>query len=982
MVQERGRPGVSSGPEVSAPPGYRLIRLLGRGGMGEVYLAEDLTLGREVAIKFLRAEKTEDPDAQRRLLREARAAASVDHPSICTVHEAGQMDDGHVFIVMQYVEGESLASVLERGPLPVRDALTISAQLAEALAAAHKRGIVHRDLKPGNVMLTPEGRTKVLDLGIAKVAGEILSKPESSTRSATTIEGTIVGTPGYMSPEQVQQRPVDGRCDLFSLGAVLFECLTGRRAFQGASPLETIAQVLHVHPPAPSTWRGELTEGHDELCRRLLAKDPADRFQSAEEVVGAIGVLVPDTSRTVLHDAAGDYGGRRRRRRLMFAAAIVAALAAGIGGWVWSRPAGLPPVPPEADAWYHRGTDAIREGAYLSGRVALEEAIAKFPQHALAYARLAEANAELDDEEAAKGYLLQVSTLVTDESRLPRVERLRLQAVRALVLRDVDTSVGLYRELVERNASEPGSWLDLGRAQEAAGLRTAAGESYKHAIERDRQYAAAYLRLGYVQGLESQREEALAAFAEAERLYRASSDIEGQTEVLVKRGLFLDAIGELKAAKEDLQRALTLATSAKSLNQQVRIQLALSSVTASDGRFAESEKIAAAAIQQAMRNNLETVAADGLVDVAATLMQAGRLDDAAARVTEAIRLADRRGARRTAARARVQLASVHQVADRPAEALALVDEVLPFLQSNRYRRLELQALSISTRAHERQDNIQEARKMAVGVLSTAERMKDEAQIALALSNLASVTTALGEYPEALALRERAEAIHRRQEDQASLPYDLANRADLLVRLGRGQDADRVLSELEAGISKRLDAYVGRTRRAIFLRALAAATSLRCNDALPQLRRLEADRESQDSASVLAPAVRTFCDAADGRAATAIAAPPSDTDRTLVRERQYWVAAAAWGRGDHEAALAESAKGLALLGQSANHELQWRLAAVGAAAARAAGDQVRLTELSRVSREAFERVKAGWKSDFKSYEERADLSQLRKRSGIV
>src|SRR5688572_31787736 len=280
---EMHRSGRPEGPALDhvAPAGYRLVELLGRGGMGEVYLADDLTLGRKVAIKFLLPDKTQDADARRRLLREAQAAASLDHPGICTVFEMGETTDGRIFIVMQYVEGETLASVVERGPLPVRDALTLCAHLAEALVAAHYHGIVHRDLKPANVMVMPSGRPKLLDLGIAKVVPHVNPAGDTSTFSSATGAGMLIGTPGCMSPEQVQQRSIDGRSDLFSLGVMLFECLTGRRAFDGTTTFETIANVLHVHPPAPSSLRPELDDRHDELCARLMAKDREDRFQSA-----------------------------------------------------------------------------------------------------------------------------------------------------------------------------------------------------------------------------------------------------------------------------------------------------------------------------------------------------------------------------------------------------------------------------------------------------------------------------------------------------------------------------------------------------------------------------------------------------------------------------------------------------------------------------------------------------------------------------
>ena len=972
---------MSSSAGDPTPAGYRLLRVLGRGGMGEVYLARDLTLDRDVAIKFvLPATHHGNGGARRRLLREAKAAAALDHPGICTVYEAGETSDGRAYIVMQYVDGEPLSAVLQRGPMPERDALELCAHIAEALHAAHQRGIVHRDLKPANVMVTSAGRPKILDLGIAKV---VTAPSESVTASTETADGVVAGTPAYMSPEQIQQRAIDGRSDLFSLGGVLFECLTGRRAFDGATPLETMANVLHVDPPAPSTVRRELTTAHDVLCRRLLAKNPADRFQSADKVVDEIRQLVPDTSRTAA-DTAGRTGRPHRAVAAMTVAAIL--LAGAAGKWAWSRGGRLPEAPADARLWYDRGTAAIRQGAYFTGQRSLDEAVRLFPGYVLAHARLAEATAELDDEGAAKEHLLKVASLVPDESRLPEIERLRLQAVRALVLRDVDSAVSLYRAVAEKE-QDPGSWLDLGRAQEAAGLRTDARGSYEQALQRDRQYAAGYLRLAFVASLEGRRDEALAAFGEAERLYRTAGDTEGNAEVLLRRGVMREGFGELKEARSDLDRALSLASSgepgARVTSQQIRIRLGLAAVTISEGRFADAERIAADAIQQAETAEMETTAADALVDLAQSLMfveEPERRREAADRVRRAIELADARGARRTGARARLQLASIRQLEERPAEALAIVKQVLPFLQSNRYWRMELTAQSIAARAHEAMGDFEQARRMSTEVLGVAERIKDESQTALAATNLASVTTSLGDYPAALRLRERAEPIHRRQQDKSSLPYDLANRADLLIRLGRGKDADAALSELEAGIAARLDAYVGRTRRAIFLRALAAAVELRCGDALSHLRRLARDAKARDSSAIMAPVLEVFCEAVERKPASRPLGR-DDTDVVLARERQYWIAAAALRRGDPRAALAAAREGLRLLGTTPNAELRWRLAAAGAPAAAAIGDPGQ-AELEATARESIGALQSSWQGDFAAYAQRADLADLRKRSGIL
>ena len=707
---------------------YRLGRLLGRGGMGEVYLAHDQTLDRDVAIKFVAADKVGDEAASRRLLHEAHAAAVLDHPCICTVYETGRTPEGQAFIVMQYVEGQTLSAMLQTGPLPVRDALTIAANIAEALSDAHRRGIIHRDLKPSNVIVTASGRPKLLDFGIAKQVVLPAAAVNAPTESGDfTTAGTIIGTPAYMSPEQIQQRPLDGRSDLFSLGVLLSECLTGRRSFEGPSTLETIANVLYLHPPAPSSLRRELTDRHDELCRRLMAKERSDRFQSADEVVGAIKLLIPDTSRTVVPSDARSLRlpgpGVRVSRRNLIAAAVVAIVVIA-GFTIWRRPAALPPVPPDADVWYQRGLQAMRDGTYETGRRRLEQAIALFPQHVLAYTRLAEACAELDDDRSAQEQLLRVSELVPDESRLPEIERLRVQALRASVLRRMDQAVELHRQLVQREANS-GAWLDLGSAQESAGLRKDARDSYAKAAELDPQSAAAHMRLGSAEALEARMPEALAALAEAERLYRGASNVEGETEVLLRREIALENAGDLQAARADLERAITLANGSRSTFQQVRARLAMSRVAAIQGQFGEAERGASAAVQEALEARLDTVAAEGLVDLAFTLQQLDRAADAESLVRRALQLADDRGARRIAARGRLQLASLHEDQGRPAEALTLIGSALPFLRENSYRLLELDGLQIAVRAHQALDQLETAKQEATEVLGLATTVKDE-----------------------------------------------------------------------------------------------------------------------------------------------------------------------------------------------------------------------------------------------------------------
>jgi serine/threonine-protein kinase len=319
---------------------YRLERLLGEGGMGAVYLAHDTVLDRPVAIKFIAAARAGDEASRRRLIGEARAAAALDHPNICAVHEI-IIDPDNTCIVMQYVEGETLAARLRGGPLDARLALSVAADIAAALAEAHKRGVVHRDLKPQNVMLTPASRAKLLDFGIARLA--MPGGSDEATATALTQPGGFAGTVPYVSPEQARQESFDGRSDLFSLGAVLYECLTGRKAFPGPSDAETLHQVLYEEPPPPSSLRQELTQQHDELCARLLAKHPDDRFQSAEELLGALRVSSTRSTSTTPTAVRAQLTRRRwpaTARRTLAAALLVAAGIAIVylTQTLWQRP--------------------------------------------------------------------------------------------------------------------------------------------------------------------------------------------------------------------------------------------------------------------------------------------------------------------------------------------------------------------------------------------------------------------------------------------------------------------------------------------------------------------------------------------------------------------------------------------------------------------------------------------------------------------
>jgi TolB-like protein len=282
---------------------FDLHEALGSGGMGVVYRADDTRLGRAVALKFLLPHYNLDTTAKTRFLREAHAAAALDHPNLCTVYEVGTSDEGWLFLAMALYEGETLRARLARdGPMPVRGALEIVRQITEGLQAAHAAGIVHRDLKPGNVMLLPDGTARILDFGLAKARDQSMSET-----------GARFGTVSYMSPEQIRGEKVDGRADLWALGVVLYEMLTGRKPFGGDEDVAIAHAILHDEPNLPSTHRRDISAALEGIVLRLLQKDPAKRYPSAADVlrdIGRAGTLADGTAGRMLSR------GRRMRRRL------------------------------------------------------------------------------------------------------------------------------------------------------------------------------------------------------------------------------------------------------------------------------------------------------------------------------------------------------------------------------------------------------------------------------------------------------------------------------------------------------------------------------------------------------------------------------------------------------------------------------------------------------------------------------------------
>lgn len=331
FLQSSSMPRVTLTPETKLGE-YEVKSLVGSGGMGEVYRARDSRLGRDVAIKVLPSSLSADSDRLRRFEQEARTAAALNHPNILAVFQMGTYE-GAPYLVSELLEGETLREQIKRGRLPVRKAIDYGVQIARGLAAAHGKGIVHRDLKPENLFVNTEGRVKILDFGLAK-----LTQPQSSSQHDTptlsegTEPGVVMGTVGYMSPEQVRGQAVDHRTDIFAFGAVLYEMLAGQRAFQKPTSPETMTAILNEDPPGISQVTTNVPAALERVVHRCLEKKPELRFQSASDLAFALDPL----SETAQLNAATKKAGDRKRGNAIAVAALVSVLSVG-GYYVYSH---------------------------------------------------------------------------------------------------------------------------------------------------------------------------------------------------------------------------------------------------------------------------------------------------------------------------------------------------------------------------------------------------------------------------------------------------------------------------------------------------------------------------------------------------------------------------------------------------------------------------------------------------------------------
>ena len=801
---------------------YRIIEKLGEGGMGVVYLAEDQHLARRVAIKFL---TSTDHHYRARVIREARAVSGLTHPNIAIVHDYGETPEGQPFLVMEFVKGKSLSELLDEG-LTMRRSVEIVSSIAEALAEAHHHGIVHRDIKPSNILVNQRGQVKVLDFGLVK---HLFEPPSSEVDlDAQTIYSTqtrsdvIVGTPLYLSPEQATGKKIDGRSDLFALGALLYECLTGRSAFSGGSVLEIGAQIIHVTPPFPSQLNSQVTPGLDRITMKALEKNVEKRYQTADdllkdlqtEVVGLGGNGVP-VSRGTKGDTRSEANRatsalatltmQLRRQRFSLASFIAMIVLTGLAIWAIARfwPRSYYDPPPAALRWYEIGNDGLRNGAYHQASKAFQQAIGIDSNYALARARLAQAWTELDLIDNAKDELLVVEGLTRTGKAISDKDALYLDAIKAMALRDFPEAVKAYTAIAELSPDQSQVYVDLGYAYENAGDTDKALENHLKAIQLNNgQYATAYLRAGIVYNRKRDRENALKMYDQAEQLYRAASNNEGVNEVLRRRGVLYRQIFRFDEARAQFQQSLDAARAMGLEAQQISALIDLSYLAFVRGQqAAEGENYAQQAVTIAQNKQLENFAAAGLNELGLSNYSRGDYPKAEHFFSQAVQLARANKGRFAEAQGMMNLGAVYINTLRVEQGLQMVQQALEFFQKENYPANISTALTHMTRGYRRKGDYPAALQAANQKIELARKTGSEPDIANAYDEIAAVLMDREDFVNAQRYFEDAANIYESAKNQpVRLLYNKVNRGNILWSLGHYDQADPMLDEAWRAVS--------------------------------------------------------------------------------------------------------------------------------------------------------------------------------------
>lgn len=773
---------------------FKIVRLLGSGGMGDVYEASDLQLGR-IALKTIRSDIADNPDVLSRFRKEVQLARRVGGPHVCRVHELFVIPGAdevspNLFLTMEFLDGITLAEKIRKsGPLPWPEAQTIGIEICAGLQTIHQAGIIHRDLKCRNVMLVSRNGSTcavLTDFGLARET----RTPTSETISSLTRPGVIAGTPDYMAPEQFEGTEVSPATDLYALGIVLYELVTGKHPFAASTPVEAAVLRGRRPKPASSIQRG-VPHLCDEVINKCLEYDAGRRYQSAQEVADALTAHPLSARRLIERQTAA----LRRRGVLATVSALLLLIAAA--GILWSRSHRYHPPSNEAQHWYEMGTAALREGTYVKAAQALQVAVDRDKNFALGHARLADAWSELDFAGHAQQEMLLASA-PESEQNLPALDRMYIEAVRSTLTRDFGTAVKEYASILDALPEQEKAYgyVDLGRAQEKAVNLSEALKDYEAAARLNKDNPAAFVHLGVLRSRQQDASGGEAAFQQAETLYKETSNQEGLAEIAYQRGYAENVRGNSEQARSNLETSLTIARQIPSVQLEVRALTQMSNVEYLAGHSDSAIQYATQAIQLARDNELEYWSGDGLMRLGNAYLSSHDLDKAEAPLQAALRLAQRERQPRLEANARFSLASVRNQQGKWDESIQFAQPALDYYKSVGMIVQATNASILIIRGQRNKNDLTAALQSATDLLDVSRKSANPALIETSEEQMGDILSSLEHYPEALSHFEEAlrvaRAIHRNE------PYQALHCADVLWPLGRYAEAQQMLIFAQSG----------------------------------------------------------------------------------------------------------------------------------------------------------------------------------------
>ena len=988
---------------------YRIVEKIGEGGMGKVYVAEDTLLGRRVAIKTLTIKPGQDEQHFRtRFLREARAVSALSHPHIATIHDYGETKDGSPYIVMEFVKGRTLGDLMLAESLTIQRALEIIQQVAEALSEAHHNGVIHRDIKPSNVAINHRGEVKVLDFGLAKQLNiDSLSStdPERQTLlTSQTQEGVIVGTPMYLSPEQALGGNIDARSDLFSLGALLYECVAGRPPFEGSTRMEICTKVIRDDPPPPSQHNSDVSPKLDQIVLKSLAKKPDDRYQTADEMASALRdvlasldvsgldrrvtrLVSPEGARPT--GALGTLSDIFRRPRISLGYVVAGILLLTILGLVIWRLTRATAYEPKAESkhLYDLAVDALREGMFFKSSKLLQQAVNDDPRFALAHARLAETWMELDFSDRAKDELIRAGDLVPNRSVLAETDAIRLQGITDTVKRDFAAAVEDYRQLAAKApaAEQAYAYVDLGRAYEKNEQWDKAIESYQESIKRKEYYAAAYLRLGVALRHNQKYAAAEAAFAEADRFFHVSNEIEGITEVLFQRGLMFSQQGKIADSRAQLEQALERSIALENTDQRIRTLQQLSTTAILEGNADAARKHSQQAMELAQANNMENLTTSGLIDIGSSYLIKGNFGEAEKNFSEALRLAQLNKGKQNEARALLALASLRKQQDDPDAARDYAQRALTFYQQGSYGKQTFLALTILGHAYDEGGDYQSAEKTFQQLLQAAQQVDDSRSVAFAHEGLGYVFLNTGRFSEALTHFAEEYRIAKDNNAKLMLGYAADYRGSASWRLGRYEagiadvnEATTIADPSGTEPYKDLLADVTWSAASLALSQRKFPESANKAEKALKLASTEYKNTAVRAGSTLGLARSLSGQAVEGRkhCEEAVRLARMLRNPLPLSEALLGLAETAFNAGDAQVAINAAAEAQQRFTAANQHEAEWRAYAIEARAAAKLGDKDRARQLAAQSANILAGLEQTFGGDnYKSYLARPDIQGL-------